>query len=78
MSLNWSDYFGIAEKLFELYPDEDLSVISYADLTKKVSELPDFDDKSTPSEAVLDAVLSCWTELMYGPETDETPSTQID
>ena len=78
MSLNWSDYSEIAEKLFELYPDEELGTISYADLTKKVSMLADFDDKSTPSEAVLDAILACWTEYMYGPESDEVTSTQID
>lgn len=78
MDLHWADYFEIAEKLYAAYPHEDLSTISYAELTKMASSLPDFaDGLLAPDEYTLDAILACWTELQFPEDPENVPASDI-
>lgn len=79
MTLKWENYSELANRLSETYPQTDLSDISYAEVTKMITSLSDFDDALiAPDEGILDAILTCWTDIEYPEENDNVPASDID
>lgn len=78
MSLVWSKYWEIADALSKAYPNQDLANINYAELSKLIIELPEFnDDPIVPGEEILDAVVNCWIDIEYPEEAEKIPSSEL-
>ena len=65
ISYHWTDVQEIAEKLVELYPDEDPQFIRFTDLHHRICEIPEFkDDPKRSNEKILEAIQSAWIEIV--------------
>jgi FeS assembly protein IscX len=63
MKLHWDDFEDIAIALAERFPDADVMRVSFTDLHRWITELPDFDDDPKGSnEGKLEAIQMAWLE----------------
>lgn len=64
MSLDWSDYRGIAEALAARHPDTDRMALGLDELRGMILALPDFTGApQPPDDDTLEDILAAWTLL---------------
>jgi FeS assembly protein IscX len=61
--MKWLDIEDIAEALEEKFPDEDIMIIRFTELKKKILSLEDFDDdEKRCNEKILEAIQAAWID----------------
>ncbi len=61
--LNWKNTRGIAEALYDQYPDINPITLSFEKMHQMICDLEDFDDDPEGSnEQILEAILTFWLE----------------
>jgi len=78
MALKWSDTDDLAQALEKLYPETDLSVLEYAELSKMVAGIKGFNDKTVPDEEDMEAVINAWINIQFPEEPERVKSGDID
>lgn len=59
--MKWLDIEDIAEALEEKFPNEDIIIIRFTELKRKVLDLEEFDDdEKYCNEQILEAIQAAW------------------